>query len=273
MDTVIVPTKTRSGETEYLAIRYDATLRESRFRKRESEQDNLLIQQSKLAAMGEMISMIAHQWRQPLSTINALTLDLRTDMDLGLSTPESIAEGLGQINDVTEHLSATINDFRDFFKPDTVAQEMALSTIISRALALTKQSFHARSVAINCELADLPPLPIHPGKVVQVLLNLLKNAEDALMERGVAHPAITIRSMEEHPFQYIEVCDNGGGIPPEALSQIFNPYYSTKGENGTGLGLYMSRMIIERYCRGELSVTNTDAGACFRIKIHTKAIQ
>ncbi|MGE4295670.1 MAG: response regulator [Campylobacterales bacterium] len=271
VDTVIVPTQNEEGQTEYLAIRYDATLREKQFKKQRDEQENLLIQQSKLAAMGEMIGMIAHQWRQPLSAINALTLKARTDSELGLLTEETMSSTFDRINEITEHLSTTINDFRSFFKPDSVDHWAHIGDLVERALLLIGQSFENKAIKITREIeSGIDPVMIHSGRVVQVLINLLKNAQDVIIERAVGNPVIVIRAFRRGAAWVIEVEDNAGGVDQESLSRIFDPYFSTKGENGTGLGLYMSRMIMERYCRGSLSVENRNGGACFILTIGAK---
>ncbi len=241
------------------------------------QKTNQLIQQSRFAQMGEMISMIAHQWRQPLSVIAATITAMQTKIEFGkiecCTTQEMeqsstyLLDHFSKINTNIQYMSQTINDFRNFFKPNKNATNFYLSDAFNRALSMLEQSFKSKSIEIKLNIDDLESIYCYENEVIQVLLNLLKNAEDALIEHKISKPKIEVFINKGDDTQSIIVIDNAGGIPDSQLEQIFDPYFSTKSKNGTGLGLYMSKTIIEEHCQGELTAYNADHGACFVIKL------
>jgi len=241
------------------------------------EKTHQLIQQSRFAQMGEMISMIAHQWRQPLSVIAATISAMQTKILLGkleCCTTEEIEynskyllEHFNKINNNIQYMSQTINDFRNFFKPNKNATKFYLSDAFNRALSMIEQSFISKSIDIKLHFDELQQIHSYENEVIQVLLNLLKNAEDALVEHKIENPFIEVFINEGDNTQSIIIIDNAGGIPQHQLDKIFDPYFSTKSKNGTGLGLYMSKTIIEEHCQGELKAYNSNDGACFIIEL------
>ena len=230
-----------------------------------------------MAQMGEMISMIAHQWRQPLSVIAATVNAMQTKIVLGkmeCCTIEEIKynstyllEHFKKINNNIQYMSQTINDFRNFFKPNKKATDFYLSDAFNRALSMIEQSIISKNINIKLNFDKLQPIYSYENEVIQVLLNLLKNAEDALIEHKILDPRIEVFINEGDKTQSIIIIDNAGGIPEHQLEKVFDPYFSTKSKNGTGLGLYMSKTIIQEHCQGELSVYNCDEGACFIITL------
>ncbi len=240
---------------------------EEQFNERK-QQEQLLVQNSKLAAMGEMIGMIAHQWRQPLSSISTLAGNLQVYIDLDMYEKDQFISLLKEINNHAQYLSNTINDFRHFFKPDNPQDTVLIDSVIESSLGIIGKSLEYKNVALNKEYAFEQSILTYPNELMQVFLNILKNASDAFVENEIIEPAINIKGFESEDYQIIEIHDNAGGIPEEIIDKIFDPYFSTKGPGiGTGLGLYMSKMIVEEHCRGQLGVLNTDQGACFIIKL------
>lgn len=242
------------------------------------ETQKMMIYQSRLAQMGEMISMIAHQWRQPLGSISTVTASIKLKQSLkkfNLETPEGREEqaeflntAIGKIENYISFLTNTIDDFRNFFKPEQEKEKTTLKQIIDNTLKIIGKSLEIHSITVQVENQAKHEIWTYRAKMIQVLINLLKNAQDAIVERKIDEGCIWIRVYEEKENFIIEVEDNAGGISPEIIENIFDPYFSTKQEkNGTGLGLYMSKTIIEEHCQGSLKAINTRMGAKFTVKI------
>ena len=245
---------------------------------RVKEQSIQLIKQSRMAQMGEMLSMIAHQWRQPLSSIVAVSSSIKLKIDLSpadLHAPTEMQDfkdytykQMNEIEIYVNALSSTIDDFRTLYKPDKIMYSHPLTEPIKRALSLLERSFREHSILIEKSFNTDISVFMHANEVMQVILNLLKNAEDNFVEKGTVHPKILLETFLLNDLVKIQICDNGGGIDEEIMEKIFDPYFSTKNEkNGTGLGLYMCKIIIEQHEKGRLEVKNTDAGACFSIEL------
>jgi signal transduction histidine kinase/ferredoxin-like protein FixX len=232
------------------------------------QQEQLLVQNSKLAAMGEMIGMIAHQWRQPLSSISTLAGNLQVFIDLDMYDDKQFGELLDAINNHAQYLSSTINDFRHFFKPDNPQDIALIDDVIGSTLGIIGKSLEYKKIGLVKDYLFTKPILTYPNELMQVFLNIIKNAADVFIDQETADPEIVISGYEENGFQVVEIKDNGGGIPEEIMERIFDPYFSTKGAAlGTGLGLYMSKVIVEEHCGGELLVSNLPKGACFSIKL------
>ncbi len=230
-------------------------------------QNEQIQQQSRLTQMGEIISMIAHQWRQPLTAINATTNNLIFKLMLDDIDKKEFENELNLISDYSQHLSKTIDDFRGFFKEDKNKEVTSLSKIVNETLDIIKISLENKNIKIIESLCCNLSLETYPSEVKQVLLNLIKNAEDVLLVKEVKNPTITIETLCSRDNNIILVVkDNGGGIPLDIIDKIFDPYFSTKKEkDGTGLGLYMSKIIIEEHCGGKMDISNDDDGAIFKI--------
>jgi len=232
------------------------------------QQEQILVQNSKLAAMGEMVGMIAHQWRQPLSSISTIAGNLNVFIELDQYDKNQFINLLNEINTHAQYLSKTINDFRHFFKPDNPRNIAFINDIIDSTLNIIGKSLEYRSISLEKDYLFPTPILTYPNELMQVFLNIIKNAIDALTDNKIVNPSIGIKGYQRHGYQIVEISDNAGGIPEEILDKIFNPYFSTKGPAiGTGLGLYMSRTIIEEHCRGALRAHNNDRGACFTITL------
>ena len=267
----IEPLYNDKGEIDaYIAIRVNITeLEELNLEMQEKNeeyriQQELMQQQHRLAQMGEMISMIAHQWRQPLSAITAVTAAMQIKTKMHRLDEESTLEMLDKINHFSAHLSETINDFRNFFKPNKQQVETDYKKMLDSIFLMIENSLQIYNIKVSTNIGKLKTFRTYESEVKQVLLNLIKNAEDALVENKVKNPEIVIEINE----MKCTISDNAGGIPTEIIDKIFDPYFSTKiKKNGTGLGLYMSKIIIEDHCGGILNVENSELGASFTIEL------
>ncbi len=228
------------------------------------EKDKALMQQSRLAQMGEMISMIAHQWRQPLSAISAASGAIsfkakreRLSDDLAIELSEKISQ-------YVQHLSTTIEDFRNFFKEKKIKERASLVQLVKESLNIVTHSLESKQITLITVFSNEVEIETYTNEVKQVLLNIIKNAEDVLITRNIDNPTIKVRV----DARDVSISDNGGGIDSSILEKIFEPYFSTKTEkDGTGLGLYMSKTIIEQHCHGKLTVKNIESGAQFTIEL------
>ena len=232
------------------------------------EKDHLLMYQSRLAAMGEMIGNIAHQWRQPLNTLGLAVQDLSLSYELGEFTKELLDSRVDKAMEVINHMSRTIDDFRNFFRPDKQQEPFRVSRVIDNTLSLIGGSFRSLHIRVEVETGTDPVVIGYPNEFSQVLLTILNNARDALSERAPDEPVIRIALHEEQGVTIVTIRDNAGGIPEQILDKIFDPYFTTKGpEQGTGLGLFMAKTIIESNMGGRLTVANSEDGAEFRIEV------
>lgn len=232
------------------------------------EKDIQLIHQARLAQMGEMISLIAHQWRQPLNIISTAATDLDLKLQLGSIDDASCQKNVATINQLTQHLSATIDDFRDFFKVTKEKEVTSVDDVINKTLKIIKEYVENKNITIHTDLNSSGTFSSYPNELKQVVINLITNAEDALLDKNVNEAAIYIKTFSDSTHHCLEVCDNAGGIDNDVIGNIFDAYYSTKeAGKGTGLGLYMSKKIIEEHCGGTLEVKNRDKGACFYVRL------
>lgn len=230
------------------------------------QKDQQLIHQSRLASMGEMINMIAHQWRQPLSAISSTVQGLNLKLTLKKYDETLFSEKLSDVNCYAQYLSQTIDDFRQFFKTSKEKKEVTLEEVIEKVLGIIHVTLENKKITLSMDFQSNEPLMTYSNELMQVLLNLVKNAEDSLMENKIENPWIKIATFKQDTNLILEVSDNGGGIPHEIIERIFDPYFSTKMQkDGTGLGLYMSQKIIEEHCGGSLRASNSSQGAVFTI--------
>ena len=233
------------------------------------EKDALMFQQLRHAQMGEMISMIAHQWRQPLTAISTLTSGMKLDLVLGTPDFDVYEKSLDYVDEHVQHLSETINDFRNFFNPNKELEASDIQELVDNALSIVGASLKQHSIELKIDITTTKNVLVFSNEVTQMILNLLKNAQDVFEEKEILNPYITIKAYEEDSLTVVEISDNAGGIPETIIDKIFDPYFSTKdAKNGTGLGLYMSKTIVEEHCKGRLNVHNTSDGCCFVIKLN-----
>ncbi len=234
------------------------------------QKDQQLFQQSRLAQMGEMISMIAHQWRQPLAAISATSSSINIKARLNSLDDNTAIDLSNKIANYSQHLSSTINDFREFFKSNKEKKDITYDELIENVLNIVETLIVNKNIKLVKELNSKDILYIYPNELMQVILNLIKNAEEVLVEKKIENPTITIQTQSK----ILRVSDNGGGVDEDTIDKIFDPYFSTKTKkDGTGLGLYMSKIIVEDHCAGKLSVSNkkdtqgVNIGAEFSIQL------
>ncbi len=239
------------------------------------EQNKILIQQSRLASMGEMIGNIAHQWRQPLNALGLLIQKIELFSKRGKLTEELLEENVQKASSLIENMSTTIDDFRDFFKPNKEMEIFDLKTVVHDVMKIQEAGLKEADIIVNINI-DQPVCEIYGFKneFAQVIINLINNAKDALIEMQVQNKEISISGKNKKDHVVIKVSDNAGGVPEDIIEHIFEPYYTTKEEGkGTGIGLYMSKMIVEENMNGILQVRNNDGGAEFTIIFKNKKDQ
>ncbi len=218
--------------------------------------------------MGEMISMIAHQWRQPLSAIASASALINLKAQLNKLDKETALEVSQNIANYTQHLSATIDDFRDFFKQDKEQDTTNFTYLVKSVFSIIRSTLENNNIAVIEELNCKDSFMAYSNELKQVIINLVSNAQDVLVEKKVQSAYIKLKSYSDDENYILEISDNGGGISEDVIDKIFNPYFSTRlKQDGIGLGLYMSKTIVEEHCRGKLSCYNTSDGACFKVEL------
>ena len=254
----------------YVAIIIDMT-EEEKMNKKIREKEEIMIAQSRHAAMGEMISMIAHQWRQPLGIIAMGANNIILDVKLDSITDEALLEVAQEILIETDYLSKTIDDFRNFFKPNKDVEKVDIKDIFDEVYKIIGKSFESNSISIIKSFNTNKKIETYSRELIQVFLNILKNAKEALVENTKENRKIEISVYELDDSIKISIKDNAGGIDKSIEDKIFNPYFSTKDEkNGTGLGLYMSKTIIEKHLKGSIKLQNHLTGVIFEIVLPFK---
>ncbi|MEO1937992.1 MAG: ABC transporter substrate-binding protein [Sulfurimonas sp.] len=234
------------------------------------QKDELLTTQSKQAVMGEMISMIAHQWRQPLNTITLQisNLQLKEMMGEHISQKE-ISETLQNISNSIVYLSNTIDDFKTYFHPNKELSTIKVKDLLDKVLGFIEPRAKKSNIRIYVRGAKDIEAKVYVNELIQVLLNIINNAIDAYEKSDLDKKEIIITVNKEDEKLFISISDKAGGIKQEYLKRLFEPYFSTKGKNGTGLGLYMSKMIIEKHFGGDIKVNVRDGGTEFVVEIPT----
>ncbi|MCT7574521.1 HAMP domain-containing histidine kinase [Aliarcobacter butzleri] len=239
---------------------------------KQKEQEQLLIQQTRLAAMGEMIGNIAHQWRQPLNALGLILQNLKFSYEIGELDEKMIDKSVKKATMLTENMSKTIDDFRNFFRPNKAKENFKINEGITKAVELIESTFEHNNIKLE---KDFVSSEIEffgfANEFSQVILNLLTNAKDAVLENKIENPLIIIQTKIDDEYIYISIKDNGLGIKDEIINKIFEPYFTTKDEGkGTGIGLYMSKIIIENNMNGKIEVKNEQNGANVIIKLPIK---
>jgi len=228
------------------------------------KKDELMFAQSRYAQMGETIAMIAHQWKQPLHTIGMAISAIDMRLPREIEDIEMMDELISRVYKNIDYLTTTIDDFREFFKPQKVQKTTNYKIILDKAFLLLKSSLDNKNINFEVDTKELTDFLSYENELIQVVLNIFKNAQDSLIDNKIEKPCICV----EIDKKTLHISDNAGGIPNDIIDKVFDPYFSTKdNSNGTGLGLYMSKIIVEEHCLGSLSVENTDTGARFTISL------
>lgn len=275
LSTTISPIRNEKGKIiKFVATRFDITEKinsDNELR----EKENILVQQSKMASMGEMIGSIAHQWRQPLSVISVAATGVKLQKELDVLSDEFLNESMDAVNHSVQYLSQTIDDFRNFFNPNKAQTQFNVINLYEKCFKLIRVQLENHNIMI---LQDIDAIEMHgyENELLQVMINILNNAKDQLIIKNESVKVISIKAKKVNDSVLISITDNGGGILNENITKIFDPYFTTKTDmNGTGIGLYMSKDIIEKHMNGELLVSNevltykdkSYKGACFTIKV------
>ncbi len=235
------------------------------------EKDKLLIEQSRQAAMGEMIGNIAHQWRQPLNALGLVLQNVQISYQRGKLNDEQVDRIVTKGMKLINKMSTTIDDFRNFFKPNKIKEKFNIYKAINDSLQLIEASLKNNNISVEIKAKNIYIIYGYPNEFSQVILNLLSNAKDVLIDRKVQNAKIIINIYGNNLNFIIELEDNAGGVNKEIIDKIFEPYFTTKDEGkGTGIGLYMSKMIIEGNMSGKITVSNTELGAIFKIILPKK---
>ncbi|MEA3314600.1 MAG: PAS domain-containing sensor histidine kinase [Campylobacterota bacterium] len=263
VDVTIAPEfDENNNKIGYSAIRHDIT-----FKKEVEKQQDIIVEQAKATAMGEMISMLAHQWRQPLQAIailiQRLPLENMIENEISDDTLDTV---VSSVDEQLSYMSKTIEDFRSFFNPTKDKTKILASSLIEQAREFLAYSFKVDDINFIIKESEDIEINVHVNEILQVFINILNNAKEALLEKRDKNRNIEISFEKVKDNIIFEISDNAGGIPSIIVNKIFEPYFSTKkNKNGTGLGLYMSKTIVEKNGQGILNVHNTKDGASFKI--------
>jgi PAS domain S-box-containing protein len=230
------------------------------------EKDAILIKQSRQAAMGEMISNIAHQWRQPLNALGIAIQDAKMAWKFNEVNEQYIDEMIDFSMKQINYMSQTINDFRTFFKPESDKSSFNLNNIVTKVENLIFASLNAHDIQFITDVPEDIFIYGYENQLVQVILNIISNAKDATIENSTLLPKIEIYAKKQDNKCSLIIQDNGGGIGDSIIDKIFDPYFTTKEQGkGTGIGLYMAKTIIENNMTGSIKVSNANSGARFEV--------
>ncbi len=262
---------TKEKEAESILKAFNAQLEQKVEEETEKrlEKERLLIQQSKMAMMGEMIGAIAHQWRQPLTSLAISVQDAEMAYRCNEVNEEYMHDFKTNSMNTIQKMSKTIDDFRDFFKPSKAKIKFLLEDSVNETLNIMLPQLKNRSIAINFDKTGKHEAYGYKNELEQVILICISNAKDALIDNNIIEPKIniTIQSSADNKT-ILTIEDNGGGVPTEIMGRIFEPYFTTKEQGkGTGIGLYMAKEIIERQMHGKIEVENSEIGAKFMITL------
>ncbi len=235
------------------------------------EKDQLLIQQSRQAAMGEMIGNIAHQWRQPINALGIVIQNIEQSFVHEKLTKKYLENTVNKAMSIIRHMSQTIDDFRNFFKPDKEKEDFSIKEAVNKTISFMETSLREYNILIIFKTEKDIIRNGFPNEYCQVIMNIFSNVKDAVLERKIHQSNIVIELTENNGKSILTIRDNAGGIPENIIDRVFDPYFSTK-EHGSGIGLYMSKVIIEKNMGGKLTAGNIgkkpdSTGAEFKIEL------
>jgi len=235
---------------------------------KQQEQASLLLHQSRHAMMGEMIENIAHQWRQPLSAIGLINANIHMFYELGELDDAFMKKSHERSELLIGNMSETIDDFKDFFKVKKTKSSFSLEESVTKTIALANTTLEQHRIEIFLEVEETPIVYGFPNEFLHAVLNIVFNAKDALLENAISDAKIKITIGCNDEYGFVKILDNAKGIPQDILAHIFDSYFTTKDEDkGTGIGLYMSKFIIEENMSGKIEAKNIKDGAQFLIQI------
>jgi len=255
---------TNAKELEELNQSLEEKVKKEIEKNREKEQ--LLVQKSKFIALGEMISNIAHQWRQPLSELSSILMYIKFKYSINALDSKTMEQKSLEADKVLEFMSQTIDDFRNFFMPKKEKEEFYLYKVVDLVINIISSTLKNYNIDLQIDINKNIMLKTYLNEYEQVVLNIINNAKDVLIEKKVEKPIIKISAIDKESYVVLYIEDNGGGVLVEPKGKIFEPYFTTKAESdGTGIGLYMSKIIVDKNMKGKLRVRNTKDGAKFAI--------
>lgn len=236
--------------------------------KKSREQEELLIQKSRFIAIGEMISNIAHQWRQPLCELSAIMMTLKFKYNLGKLDGNTMNEKSKEAEHLLEYMSKTIDDFRGFFMPSRERKVFYVREAVDSVINIIGTTIKNKKISLYVELSRGEMILGHRNEFEQALLNIITNAKNILVIKKIKEPKIEIKLTTKGKYTYLTIGDNAGGVATKPIDKIFQPYFTTREDSGgTGIGLYMSKLIIEKSMGGILMVKNNEDGALFTIRL------
>lgn len=245
-----------------LELRIEAEVKHNR------EKDLILSQQSGMLALSELTENLSLKWQKPLYQINRMIQQIQEDFERGKLTGEEINEKVVKTQSSIKYLSQSLHDFKFFFIPDKEMQSFSLKDVTEKAISLLKPNLEKYKVEVEVDVPEDLYITGYPSEFTQAVINILNNSNDVIMERNVTNPLIKIDTETQDDKTIYKIRDNAGGIPDVIIDSLFEPYVSTKeGDEGTGLGLYITKMIIENKMEGTIEAGNTEYGAEFRIII------
>ncbi|MDQ7045459.1 MAG: ATP-binding protein [Sulfurimonas sp.] len=221
------------------------------------EHQEKLLENSRTVAMGEMVSMIAHQWKQPLSVVNTIIATLKIKKELNILDNTIVNESYEKIESTIKYLSETIDDFRNFFKINKELKTLTVKRIFEKSNHLLENEMKINNIKYTQDIDENLMITTFENELIQTIINILKNSIDAFKEKLQENQKLSVLVTEEKTHISMEIEDNAGGIPKEIIRKIFEPYFSTKSKNGTGLGLYICKTIIQEHLKGEITVQSS----------------
>lgn len=235
-------------------------------------QEKILMHQAKMAEIGSMVESIAHQWRQPLNILGLSMTRLNINMSLG--NHNDMSKVIEIVEQQIDYMSQTIDDFRNFFKQDRLQTKVNVHHLITEVETLLGPLLASKKIVLIKKIDPMVEILVYHNELKQVLINIVNNAREAIEYTKSKKRQITVTCINDKHHCTISIEDSGGGVPHHIVDKIFDPYFTTKFESqGTGIGLYMAKMIIEKHCLGKLNIYNTANGACFEIRLsHTGGV-
>ncbi len=254
-------------EQELTTLNRDLEKRVEEELEKNREKDKLLLEQSKLTIMGEMLGMIAHQWRQPLNSIGLIVQNIQEAYAFNELTKEDLDSDVEKTLESIQEMSKTIDTFYKFFKPTNQKNRVDPYQFLQKVEKSVKKRLEAQNISLLATCKQTEAVLVFESELMQSITNIINNAIEQFANTTVSNKIITIDAFNKHHHFIIEISDNAGGIQENLLDKVFDPYFSTKSKNGTGLGLYMAKMVIEVHMEGKLLVRNSNDGAVFTLSI------
>ncbi|MBT4178686.1 MAG: PAS domain S-box protein, partial [Campylobacteraceae bacterium] len=292
VNTTITPILDENDEiVEYIAIRYDVTSQmELKFKLEAKEKEledlnkkleekvilktkeiedlNIVFHQARLASMGQMIANIAHQWRQPLTSLNLALFNIKKEAKKG--NIDIVEAMYNNTKNTIKNMSETLENFTDFFKPNKIKTKFSVKNSINESISLLGKTILDEHISIKTNIEDAKLTGVS-NELTQVFINLIQNSKDAFISNKISNRIILLTIKQDNNILIIDFKDNAGGITTDIIESIFEPYFTTKHQyQGTGLGLFMSKMICEQSFDGNISVNSQDNTTVFRIELPIK---